>query len=112
RVVVFLAELLTEHGVNVVIAATAPKRSHRRLARDRIERFAEVYLDCSEDVCRRRDPKGLWKRADEGEITRLPGVGDPYEVPEAAEARVDTAGLSPEGAALDVLAQLEKRGFF
>ena len=111
-VVTFLAGLLTDNGVSVLIAATASRRAYRQVARDRIARFAEVYVDCSPGVCRARDPKGLWKRADRGEITTLPGAGVPYEPSESPEVRVDTARLSIEEATDQIVCQLNEQGFF
>jgi adenylylsulfate kinase len=111
-VVTFLAGLLTDNGVNVLIAATASRRAYRQAARDHIPRFAEVYVDCSPEVCRARDPKGLWERADKGEITTLPGAGVLYEPPESPEVRVDTARLSIEEAADQIACQLNEQGFF
>lgn len=110
--ITFLAGLLTDNGVNVLIAATASRRAYREAARARIARFAEVYVDCSPEVCRARDSKGLWKRADEGEITTLPGVGVPYEPPECPEVRVDTVHHSIEEAAEQIVGQLAKQDLF
>jgi len=112
EMVVFLAALLTDNGVNVLIAATAPRRAYREAARSRIRRFAEAYLVCSPEVCRSRDPKGIWKKAEEGKISALPGAGAPYEPPEAPEILVDAACLSAEEAAKEILHLLESRGFF
>jgi len=111
-VVTFLAGLLTDNGVNVLVAATAPRRAYREAARARVHRFAEVYVDCSPQICRARDPKGLWKRADKGEIDSLPGLGAPYEPPDSPEVRVDTVRLSSEAAAQQILHQLDKQDFF
>ena len=111
-VVTFLVELLTDNGVNVLIAATASRRAYREAARARIKRFAEVYVECSPEVCQARDPKGLWKRADKGEITALPGLGTPYERPRSPEVRVDTTRLSIENAAQQILHQLDLQSFF
>jgi adenylylsulfate kinase len=107
-----LAELLTENGINVLIAATASRQVYRQAARARIHRFAEIYLDCPPEICRRRDPKGLWQRADRGEITNLPGAGAVYEPPASPEVRVDTARLSIEEAAHLTLAHLDALSFF
>jgi len=109
--VTFLAELLTDNGVNVIIAATASRRAYLQAARARIERFAEVYVDCSTEVCRARDSKGLWKKADKGEIGFLPGVGEPFDPPESPEVRLDTASLSIDEAAHTILNELDKKGF-
>jgi adenylylsulfate kinase len=112
NVIIFLAGLLTDNGVNVLIAATAPRRAYRDAARSRIDRFAEVYVDCSSEVCRERDPKGLWKSADKGEITLLPGAGTAYEPPESPDIRVDTTCLSIEESAHRILQQLDQQDFF
>jgi len=111
-VVAYMAELLASNGVNVLIAATAPRRRYRQAARQRIARFAEVYVECPPAICRVRDPKGLWQRADDGEIAGLPGADAPYEPPESPEAQVDTAYTTAEEASRQILAQLDARGFF
>jgi adenylylsulfate kinase len=67
---------------------------------------------CSLEVCQARDPKGLWERADKGEIATLPGAGVPYEPPEYPEVRVDTAHLSIEETARLILEQLDEQAFF
>ncbi len=112
NVITYLAGLLTNNGVNVLIAATAPQRTYREAARARIARFAEVYVACTASVCRARDPKRLWQRADKGEITDLPGADLPYEVPPAAEIRVDTDRLAADDAARFILDKLDNLGFF
>jgi adenylylsulfate kinase len=110
--VTFLAELLTDNGVNVIIAATASRRAYRQAGRARIKRFAEVYLECSSEVCRARDSKGLWEKADKGEIGFLPGVGEPFEPPESPEVHVDTAGVSSDIAAHTIFNELDKKDFW
>lgn len=108
----FIAGLLTDNGVNVLIAATGLRRAYRETARGSIQRFAEVFVDCPPAVCRQRDPKGLWARADAGEIDRLPGAGAPYEPPANPEVRVDTSQLSVDDATDWILRQLEEQDFF
>ena len=110
--VIFLAEMLTQNGANVLMAATAPRRVYRNQARSRIKRFAEVYVDCPEEICRKRDSKELWKQADSGEIAALPGAGVAYEPPDSPEVKVNTAQLSLEEAANHLLNELEKQGLF
>lgn len=110
--IIFLAELLTENGVNVLIAATAPRQAYRDEARKHMKRFAVVYIDCPEAECRKRDSKGLWKQADRGQITGLPGAGASYEPPDAPEVKVNTARLSIEEAAHHTINELEKQGLF
>lgn len=92
----FIAGLLVENGVNVILAATASRRRYRERARSRLPQFAEIFVYCPVAVCRERDPKGLWAQATQGEIDNLPGAGASYEPPLAPEIRVDTAELSVE----------------
>ncbi|MHB8109927.1 MAG: adenylyl-sulfate kinase [Syntrophorhabdaceae bacterium] len=110
-VMVYLAEHLTESGVNVAISATAPRRYYRATARLHIEKFAEVFVDCPEALCRARDPKGLWKKAESGEIKNLPGSGVPYEKPSSPEIHIETAHTSVSSGACRVLKGLEGLGF-
>lgn len=105
-----LAVLATQHGVNVIIAATAHERRYRDAARARIPRFAEVHVMCDPAVCRQRDPKGLWRQADQGKIDFLPGVNVPYEVPERPVATVDSALLTPAYAAETIERNLDDAG--
>jgi adenylylsulfate kinase len=110
--IVFLAELLTGNGVNVLIAATAARREYRDGARRRIDRFAEVHVDCPVALCRQRDPKGLWRLLDRGEIRGLPGADLPYEAPAAPEFTVDTSQLTIAEAGRRLLEGLRAMGFW
>jgi adenylylsulfate kinase len=107
-VVAGLAAWLARSGVNVLIAATANRRLYRQVARDQIERFAEVYVVCSLATCQQRDPKGIYARACTSAGDQVPGLGSTFEPPEQPEVVVDTDRLSvAEGTAL-ILQQLEK----
>jgi adenylylsulfate kinase len=110
--IVFLAELLTGNGVNVLMAATGSRREYRENARSRIVRFAEVHIDCPVEVCRQRDPKGLWQKAERGEIDSLPGAGIPYEAPLSPDLKVDTSVMSINAAGRHIFDGLRRQGFF
>lgn len=99
-----LAQLLTHYGVNIIIAATGSWRAYRRAARKQLSPFAEIWVRCSIKVCRARDPKGLYAKADVGKIDNLPGVGTPYEAPVEPAVTVDTDRQTPEESAEQVLA--------
>lgn len=106
-----LATWLARAGENVIIAATASRRRYRDAARERFgPRFAEVWVRCSLEICRARDPKGLYRRASTGAIHNLPGIDEPYEIPAAPEAVVDTELQTPEQAAELVLDRLPVYG--
>jgi adenylylsulfate kinase len=90
----------------VLIAATANRRAYRQAARERIVRFAEIYVLCSPEACRKRDPKGLYAAVQEGRVSHLPGEGDIFEPPLQPEVVINTDELSPPDAAAIVLTQL------
>lgn len=94
-------------GAWVVVSATASLRSHRDAVRARVPRFIEVWVDCPEAVLRARDPKGLYAAADRGELTRLPGIGTPYEPPTSPELHLDTSVLQPREATDRILRVVE-----
>lgn len=110
-VVVYLAAWLARSGVNVLIAATANRADYRKRARRQIARFAEVHVQCALDVCRRRDPKGIYALAESGDADHVPGMGVAYEPPLNPEATVDTTVKLPAEAARAVLIQLELNQF-
>jgi adenylylsulfate kinase len=102
-----LADTLTCAGEQVIIAATGSRRCYRAAARARLApHFAEIWLRCPADICRSRDQKGLYQRADAGLLSNLPGADAPYEPPEAPEVVVDTDQQTPAAAADLVLAAL------
>jgi adenylylsulfate kinase len=107
-----VARLLCQHGIIVVVAAISPYARDRKRVMERIGKddFLEVYVHAPVEVCRERDPKGLYERADKGEIPQFTGVSDPYERPKRG-VMVDTTQFSIEECAdqiIDVLKQAEK----
>jgi adenylylsulfate kinase len=105
-VMVYLAAWLANNGVNVLVAATANRRTYRQQARAQIQRFVEVYVSCPLETCQARDRKGIYERAAGGQAENVPGVGVPYEPPLAPEAVVDTSRQTTGEAADIVLVQL------
>lgn len=78
-----LAAMLAEQGLVVLVAATAHRRAYREQARARTPRFFEVLVSTPAEECARRDAKGLYRAAERGELTGLPGRDAPYEAPAA-----------------------------
>jgi adenylylsulfate kinase-like enzyme len=72
-----------------------------------------VFVDTPIEVCRARDPKGLYKKADAGLIAHFTGISSPYEAPEAPEFHVQTERMTSAQAAqkiVDGLAKLFETG--
>lgn len=100
-----VCKLFNEAGMLVVTAFISPYREDRAMARDIIgaERFVEVYLATSLEVCERRDPKGLYKKARAGEIKDFTGISAPYEAPAFPTLAVDTSALSVAESVSEIL---------
>ncbi|MEM2911143.1 MAG: adenylyl-sulfate kinase [Candidatus Bathyarchaeia archaeon] len=117
---VYIAELLTRNGVNVVIDATGNLRRYRENARRQIPKFIEAYLECPLEVCMEREskrrethhaPKQIYAKAMEGKAPTVPGVGQPYEPPTSPEITIDTTKCTPEQAAEKILETLTKKWY-
>ena len=105
-VLMFMGKLFSEHGVNVLLDATANLRKYRDEIRAAVPRFVEVYVRCPLDVCAARDPKGIYAAAQKGEASTVPGMQEPYEEPEHPEVIVDSDRISAEQAAQKVIEHL------
>jgi adenylyl-sulfate kinase len=110
RRIAFVADLLSRNGVPVITAAISPYREIRDEAREVMgERFIEVFVKASVEVCAERDVKGLYEKAFKGEIKEFTGVSDPYEPPLSPELTLDTEHDSAEEDAAKILSLLEER---
>ncbi len=111
RRVAEVAKLFVEAGLIVLVSFISPYRAERMLARERVEEgeFIEVFVDTPIDECRRRDPKGLYLKADKGEIRNFTGIDAPYEAPEHPEVHLQTLGTAPEDLAQAVVNELRRR---
>ena len=112
RRVAEVAKLFVEAGLIVLVSFISPYRAERMLAREAVEaeEFLEIFVDTPVEECRRRDPKGLYRRADAGQIRNFTGVDAPYEEPLDPEIRLRTLELAPEALAEQVVQELQRRG--
>ncbi|HLJ91487.1 MAG TPA: adenylyl-sulfate kinase [Candidatus Angelobacter sp.] len=86
----FVANLLTRNGVVALVSAISPYRAVRDEIRQEISGFLEVFVNAPLNVCERRDPKGLYKRARSGEFRGFTGIDDPYEPPLSPDVECKT----------------------
>ena len=105
-----VAALFAHAGVITITAFISPYRSGRDTAR-RIAgdgRFLEIYLDTPLTECEKRDPKGLYRKARQGEISDFTGIDAPYEAPQNPELVLKTHKANPVQCAQQILEQLYK----
>ena len=67
-------------------------------------------MECSIEECERRDPKGLYKKARNGEIPNFTGISAPYEAPVNPEIVLNTEQSSVEACVLQLAAILKDKG--
>ena len=90
-----VAKLMLDAGLIVMTAFISPFIRERQMARDLIgaDNFVEVYVSTSLEVCEQRDVKGLYKKARNGQLPNLSGIGSPYEAPTEPDLQI-TSGTS------------------
>src|SRR5690606_20625048 len=108
-----VAHLLVDAGLIVLTAFISPFRAERQLARSQVDEgeFIEIFVDTTLESAESRDPKGLYKKARQGQLKHFTGIDSPYEAPEKPEIRIDTSKMSAEEAADHIVSYLEKEHF-
>lgn len=88
-----VAKLFVDGGVVVLAAFISPFREDREKVRALLEpgEFVEIYVKCDLETCEKRDPKGLYRKARNGEIPHFTGIDSPYEEPLDPELVIDTS---------------------
>jgi len=111
RRVAEVARLMLDAGILTLVAFISPFRSERAMARNLVgsDEFVEVFVDTPLHVAEARDPKGLYKKAREGELKNFTGIDSAYEPPESPEIRVNTSTQSAEEAADAIIEFLRAR---
>jgi len=112
RRVAEVARLMVDAGLIVIVSFISPFRAERGVARELVQpgEFFEVFVEAPLEVAEQRDPKGLYRKARNGELKNFTGIDSPYEIPENPELRLDTTRLTPEEAARAVLGYLRAAG--
>ena len=107
RRIAVIAKNLVRQRVVTIVAAICPYRPIREEVRDIIGEFVEVYLNCPLEVCIRRDPKGLYRKALAGEIQNFTGIDDVFEPPVEPDIEVATHAVPPAESLSQILRGLE-----
>jgi len=108
-----VSKLFVDAGTIVLTAFISPFQEDRDSVRKLIldDEFLEVYIDTPLDICESRDPKGLYKKARNGDIPNFTGISSPYEAPSKAEIHIKTDKMSVEECADKVIKYLETKGY-
>ncbi|XOV78364.1 MAG: adenylyl-sulfate kinase [Aestuariibacter sp.] len=108
-----VVKLFVDAGSIVLTAFISPFKADREFCRKLLQgnEFVEVFVDTPLDVCEQRDPKGLYKKARQGDIQKFTGIDSPYQAPEFPEIHLKYDGQSAQAAAEEVFTALKAKGF-
>ncbi|MBS8259199.1 sulfate adenylyltransferase subunit CysN [Roseibium polysiphoniae] len=108
-----VARLFADAGLITLVSFISPFRSERQMAREQLPQgeFIEVFVDTPLEECKKRDPKGLYAKAEAGEIKHFTGISSPYEAPENPELLLENVGKDPEDVAEEVIRYLRENGY-
>jgi adenylylsulfate kinase len=106
-----VTKLFVDSGLIVSSAFISPFREDRTFVRNMFEdqEFIEIFLNCPIQVCEDRDPKGLYKKARQGEIPDFTGITSPYEIPDHPEIIIETNKTSIEQSIQQIFAYLKEK---
>jgi bifunctional enzyme CysN/CysC len=106
-----VAKLMTECGLIVICSFISPYRAEREMVRNLFAagEFIEAFVDTPIAECIRRDPKGLYAKAQAGKLRNFTGIDAPYEAPQSPEIHLHTLDQAPEQLAEYLLRALVDR---
>ena len=105
-----IAKLLLDHNVPVCVSKISPFVENREDARKVLSNysFLEVYVKCSIDSCEKRDVRGMYKKARNGEISNFIGIHVTYEPPTKPALIIDTENSTVDQTVQKILDYLDK----
>jgi len=105
-----LIRTLQKNSISTVASFVSPYKESRKAIREMVKNNIVVYVKADIETCKKRDYKGVYKKALAGELQNFSGINDVYEPPKHAEIVIDTDQLSAEEAA-DIIVQYVKRNY-
>ncbi|RUM45529.1 MAG: adenylyl-sulfate kinase [Hydrogenimonas sp.] len=112
RRVAEVSKLFTDAGIITLTAFISPFIKERKRAKEIIgeDHFIEIFIDTPFEECAKRDPKGLYKKALNGEIKEFTGLDSPYEAPTHPDIHIKTLEESIPTAVEKIIFYLKERG--
>ncbi len=98
-----VAKLFSDTGIFTICSFITPLETQRELIKSILGADLElIYINADIDTCEKRDPKGLYKKARNGEIKNFTGVDSVFEKPKDYSLEINTARYSLEESALRI----------
>ncbi|UYO33148.1 adenylyl-sulfate kinase [Bacillus halotolerans] len=107
-----VAKLFVDSGQMILTAFISPFREDRDMVRALFPdgEFLEIYVKCPLQVCEQRDPKGLYKKARNGDIKHFTGIDSPYEAPLSPDLIIESDQTSIADGADLIIKELQHKG--
>jgi len=108
KALVHFTNKMIKAGINVVVSALTAHEKSRQYVYDNVSNLIICYINCGIEVCINRDPKGLYKKALNGEINTLPGVNSPYIPPVKYDFIIDSEHYDAHQCMEQILKKLQE----
>ena len=107
-----VSKLFVDAGIIVLTAFISPFKTERDFCRRLLAdgEFVEIFVDTPIEECEKRDPKGLYQKARQGDIKDFTGIDSPYEAPENPEISLAFSGQTAEQSAEQLFELLKQKG--
>jgi len=103
-----LVRTLQKNSVSTVASFVSPYKESRKAIREMVKNNIVVYIKAELETCKKRDYKGVYKKAMQGELQNFSGVNDVYEEPQHAEIIIDTDKVSVDEAVKTIVNYVKK----
>jgi adenylylsulfate kinase len=102
----YLIKTLQNNSISTVASFVSPYKEARDHVRELAKNTFVVYLKSDVETCKQRDYKGVYQKAESGELKKFTGISDVYEEPQNADIVVDTRKTSIDEAAKKIVKAL------
>lgn len=105
------ANLMVDAGLLTFAAFISPLKENRELVKEIVgaDNYVEIYVKASVETCEKRDVKGLYKKARQGEIKDFTGISAPFDEPQNPDLTVDTEQNSSEVCLDEIVKKIESK---
>ena len=108
-----VSKLFVDSGTIVLTAFISPFIKDREIVKKLVNdiEFIEIFIDTPIEICKQRDPKGLYKKARQGEIKSFTGISSPYESPLKPKIHIKTNKNTILECTSQIIKYLDNKGY-
>lgn len=109
RRVAHLIRTLQNNYISTVASFVSPYEESRKEIKHMIKNTLIIYVKTNIETCKKRDYKGVYQKAMNGEILNFTGISDVYEEPKNPDIIIDTDELNVNEAKKLIIKEIRKR---